>query len=228
MMDENGFSKKILTPVGGYCIRPKWSPEGNRILYLRGIYMGAIIATSIVDTNGNSFDIQIAPESRVFEGDSVFYNLQDSQWHSDGAHLFVWGNVGSSPSSPVLGEDTNAEIFLLDISTGQITGRLTRNHIDEAGFEISSDDTRIALVRGAYQTNRRIYLMSLSDTSAQPITLGNNDNWPRWSKDGTLIVFLKDENGDPNNVSYALYSLAMDSFQEKRISVLNANEPDAY
>jgi Tol biopolymer transport system component len=193
--------------------------------------MGAIIATSIVDTNGISFDIYLAPESRVFEGDSVFYNIGDSQWYQDGQHLYVWGSVEGPSASPVCGENSKGEIFLLQITTGHIVNRLSHNSVDECGFQICPDGSRILLTRGPYQTDRKIFLMRLSDTLAKSITSGKNDQWPRWSSDSKLIVFTKDENDDQFNDPYfsnRIYVLDMNSFKQKRISPLIANEPDIY
>ena len=234
IMNEDGSSKKTLTNVGAYCIRPRWNPQGDRILYLRGTYSGAIIATSIVDTNGvyyggSSFDIHIAPDSRVFEDDSIWYDTGDSQWYLDGQHLYVWGNIGGFPSIPVCGENTNGEIFLLEIATGKVVSRLTHNRVDECGFEMSPAGTQLLVVRGLYQTNRKIYLMHLDDPSLSAITTGKNDNLPRWSNDGSIIVFAKDINDDPYVENRKIFLVNPNQpLKETQVSSLKGDQPDIF
>ena len=229
MMNEDGSNKKVLTPVGGYCIRPKWSPKGDRILYLRGTYIGAIIATSIVDTNGNSVDvIDQRDQGLTYEGDSVFINpISGKDWAGDNNYLYIVGSVGKRYGEP--GYSQAIEIFRLEIITKKLVQRMTRNSIDESGCEISPTGTQIVFFQGPYQTDRKIYLMSVTDFVATPITTGKSDQWPRWSNDGKLIVYTKDVNDDPYTVEERIYLVnPTEPFKETRVSSLYAGQPDLF
>ncbi len=223
VMNSDGSGKRTITPVGGYAIRPRWSPTGDKILCFRGA-LGAIFATTIIDTNGRWFDVKISPKSKVFEGDSMFYNLCDVQWHPDGLHLYIWG-------IPVRREGATGEIFLLNISTGEVVKRVTRNKIDERGFEISPKNGDILIFLGPYQIDRKIYLLRSEDqyNTMQAITSGRNDDCPHWSNDGSLVVFTKDENDDPYNQSIRIY--IVDPYKpgsERRVSPIMGYDPDIF
>ena len=72
-------------------------------------------------------------------------------------------------------------------------------------------------------------MMSVLDGSSGAVTGGKNDNWPRWSRDGGIIVYTKDENDDPYNdpfFSNRIYYVETSLLREKRVSSLVANEPD--
>ena len=133
---------------------------------------------------------------------------------------------------PVCGEKPKGEIFLLNVGTGRTLNRLTRNTVDECGFEMSLEGNRIVFFRGPYQTNQRIYLISITDSVATPITNGKNDHWPRWCNDGKLIVYVKDEDDSPWNDPYfsnRIYVVKPEQpFKEMRISPLIANDPDLF
>jgi Tol biopolymer transport system component len=226
MMNENGSYKKNLTPVGGYCIRPRWSPQGDRLLYLRGTNLGAIISVSIVDTIGNSFDIKLSPESRVFGGDSVYYDISMVQWHADGKSLYVWGSVGVQP----IITGVKGDIFLMNISTGQVFQRLTFSKvIDEKELEINPKVTSIIFSRGPYTSERRIFLMNLTDSLATPISTGISDGLPRWSNDGKLVIFIKIENIFDPIFSTRIYLVNPNMpLKERRVSPLEASDASIF
>ena len=81
LIDSSGTTRRLLTPHGGFADDPDWRPQGDRVLYGRGGFFGGqfgtLIQTSIVDTLGQVTDFFVDPESRFFEGDSVFYALFD-------------------------------------------------------------------------------------------------------------------------------------------------------
>ena len=110
LVDSSGTSRQLLTQIGSFMDDPSWNPKGDRILYGRGGFfggqLGVIFQTTIVDTLGISTDFFIDPQSRFFEGDSVFYALfddgqnalYDAEWAPDGEHLYLTGLIGKRRS----------------------------------------------------------------------------------------------------------------------------------
>ena len=88
LMNADGTNKRILPLRSGSAYQPQWSPEGDRLLYMRGI-LGAVVAMGIIDTSGkNDHDFVISggepPHTPViFKNDSIWiysYASHDFQW----------------------------------------------------------------------------------------------------------------------------------------------------
>lgn len=191
LIDSSGTRRRVLTPVGEFVLFPRWSPKGDRILYLRGSF-GAIFNRSIVDTLGNSIDLHLDPDSRVFEGDSVFYDLSGAQWLPDGDHLAVVGTIGKRQDDPTIMPE-EVEIFRLEVSTGRVVERLTHNQIDERGFLLSPDGQRLVVVRRFVARDQRLYVMELDGAVLIPVTPGPSDGSPRWADDGRHLLYIKSQ-----------------------------------
>jgi len=221
MMNEDGTDKKVLTPVEEYCISPIWSPKGDHILYAAGSW-GVIFATSILDTSGNSFDIHIAPESKVFDGDSVWYDMGSSQWQSDDDHLYVWGNVGSTQLIPVVGENPAGEIFSFEISTGRTIARLTHDSVDEESFEVSPDGSEFLLPQ-----RTSISIFSFAAGLRLTIPIGQIGSLPHWSNVGRFIVVAKDADLTYSQ-NYEIWILDTFNSNEIQVPSIRGFDPDIF
>lgn len=242
VMDANGANKHVFQLNYGSAYRPKWSPEGDRILFMRGIYLGAIVAIGIIDATGgndrdfSTFDFTTGEgvTSQVFEGDSVWTYVVggDYQWGPTGNTIYGVAAIGKKPGrSYVLGSRDENEIFSFDSNTKSILKRLTRNQVDEGGFKLSPDGQYVAFVRGKYQESGFFHVLRLSDGNVQEISMPAYVNpvfW-NWSSDSRKIVFAMDENPDPYGVDFHLYTIAIDPPSEiKRLTSFQAQDPDLF
>ncbi len=201
LIDSSGTERRLLTDIGGFTDDPSWSPNGDRILYGRGGFLGGFLGilfqTSIVDTLGNSIDFFIDPQSRFFDGDSVFYALfddgqnalYDAEWAPDGEHLYLTGVIGKRRNDATV-TASDVEIFKAEIATGRVVERLTRNGVDETGFIVSPDGRRLLIPRGE-GSDFRIFLMNLPGDVALPLTTEPHENPPRWAADSRHILYEK-------------------------------------
>lgn len=241
VMDANGANKHVFQLNYGGAYRPQWSPEGDRILFLRGIYLGAIVALGIIDATGgndrdfSTFDFTTGEgvTSQVFEGDSVWTYVVggDYQWGPTGNTIYGVAAIGKKPGrSYVLGSRDENEIFSFDSNTKSILKRLTRNQVDEGGFKLSPDGQYIAFVRGQYQAPGFFYVLRLRDGNVQEVSMPAYVGSWNWSSDSRKIVFAMDEDPDPyRNPDFHLYAIAIDRPDEiKRLTSFQAQDPDLF
>ncbi|HLP61544.1 MAG TPA: hypothetical protein VK186_22075 [Candidatus Deferrimicrobium sp.] len=232
MMNEDGSHKKNLTVIGGYATRPKWSPKGDQLMYFRGTYLGAIIALAIVDTNGYSTDvIGISDMSLPFVSDKVYIGPSlGIDWAGSENFIYLYGSIGKRYGDP--GYTESLEIFRFDIAGKKLVERITYNTFNEGLVEISHVDNRLVFSKGVSQTNTKIFTMAFHDSVATELTSGPNDGKPKWSNDGSHIIYVKDEDNDTYNdseFSNRMYIVdPREPLKERRISPVVANDPDLF
>lgn len=87
--------------------------------------------------------------------------------------------------------------------------------------QISPDGKRIVYVRNFFDimTDRRrsnLWIINYDGTDHRPLTTGNaNDSWPRWSPDGTRLVYVSSNDGTTQ-----LYARWMDTGQTAKLTNL--------
>lgn len=188
-MYADGTHKVELTWPGiAYITNPQWSPRGDLV------YADPML---IVDTLGRGDFIPSNPTGtgwQLFEGDTVRLRRGNLRWHADGQHLYIGGivNHGYDKGGSHAAVDST-ELFLIDIHTGVITQRLTRNRIGEAAyvFEVSADGRQLLLSGVPMGTGACIGLMAMSDSSWTPVTGGPIDDSARWASDHETVVYAK-------------------------------------
>lgn len=98
-------------------------------------------------------------------------------------------------------------LFLLPLIAGEQSGRFTVGDIFDYEYvsdpQISPDGATIAYVRNFadIMTDKRysnIWMINFDGTNHRPLTSGNfNDNSPRWSPDGTQLIYISNRNDTP-------------------------------
>src|SRR5262249_8256064 len=89
--------------------------------------------------------------------------------------------------------------------------------------QISPDGTRVVYVRqfADLMSDRRcsnLWIINFDGTNNRPLTTGNyGDSQPRWSSDGTRIIYVSDRDGTPQ-----IYCRWMDTGQTARITNLQS------
>ena len=169
-----------------------WSPDGNRIAYLK------------IDANFERFecsienrDLQGGTPVRVLTSEKLCQNPQGFWWARDGR--FIFSLAESGPNS----NDSNLWQVRLDSRTGQPHDQPSRI-TNWSGFSFASptgtsDGKRLAFVKLNYQTN--VYLAELQNggnklTTPRRLTIDErSDNPTAWSRDSRFVVFWSNRNG---------------------------------
>lgn len=221
VMNEDGTNKHVLWQVRSAAKRPQWSPEGDRLLFMRSGALGVVFARGIVDANGqNDRDFMRSDEGQhIFEGDTVWFG-GDFQWGPTGQFIYATAQINEKN-----------EIFNLDSETGTVIERMTHNDIDEEGFRLSRDGKYATSKSGKYGYTNKFLVLSLEDGGLIEIPIDNTvDYFWNWSSDSKKIVFAKDENPDPyRNEDYYLYMVDIDEPTEiVKLTSFQAVNPDLF
>jgi Tol biopolymer transport system component len=182
MLDLDGLAARQLTQDAFENDYPVWSSDGSRLAFHKN---------SVPQGSGDVFVIDVA------SGDAVQITHDDRwigrpAWGRDDQVLYteVFGELPSSRGRPLWG------IFEVDMNSGALT-RLTDaiNHHDLAPqYNLERDQIVFVSTR---DTNREIYLMNPDGSEAVRLTeaLGY-EHKPRWSGDGSSVLFESDRSGD--------------------------------
>lgn len=170
--DYDGANAKQVTQHGSVSIKPKISPDGNKIAYLS--YKDRYPFLYVYDRRSGQ-SIQLSKE--------VGLNMAPA-WSPDGSELAM-----------ALSKDGNTEIYLRN-ADGSNPRRLTNNREGDTSPVFSPDGSRIAFVsdRGG---SPQIFVMGRDGGNATRLSFqGGNAFDPAWSPDGTQIAYVAERSGE--------------------------------
>jgi len=172
IMDYDGANVSYLTDSASIVLAPRFSPDGERVLY-------------------TSYESGF-PRIYVMNVGSVQRRVLESQ---DGQMSFAprFGPDGRTVVYSV-SRGGNTDLFRMDIGTGAST-RLTSAPSIETAPSFSPDGTRIVFESDRSGTPQ-LYIMAASGGEAQRISFGQGRyGTPVWSPRGDLIAFTKQSKG---------------------------------
>ncbi len=173
IMDYDGANVQFLTDSSAIVLAPRFSPDGQRILYTSfGSGFPRINVLDVANPAGQQ-QLQTAPGEMAFsprfsrDGRQVIYSL---------------ANGG------------NTDIYRSDLTTGQFT-RLTNTPAIETAPSFSPDGSQIVF-ESDRSGSQQLYIMSANGGEPQRISFGSGRyGTPVWSPRGDLIAFTKQESG---------------------------------
>ena len=172
IMDQDGANVQFLTDSNALVVTPRFSPQGDRIIY-------------------NSFEtgfpqiwlMDVATLRRQSLGEQPGTMTFSPRFAPDGRRAVF-----------SLAQDGNSDLYLLDTGSGQRT-RLTNAPSIETAPSFSPDGSRIVF-ESDRSGNQQLYVMSAGGGEAQRISFGpGRYGTPVWSPRGDLIAFTKQHQG---------------------------------
>lgn len=172
IMDQDGANVQYLTDAANLILSPRFSPNGNKVLFTS--YETGFPQIYMLDVNsGRRTQLQNAQGAMTFaprfspDGSSVIFSLE---------------------------RGGNSDIYLLNLSSGR-TQRLTTSPSIETAPSFSPDGSQIVFESdrsGAQQ----LYIMPASGGTPKRVSFGRgNYGTPVWSPRGDMIAFTKQSRG---------------------------------
>jgi hypothetical protein len=171
-LNVNGSGLTRLTSEGNN-ISPVWSPDGNRIAFIRVLSQSSGGTSDVFLMNADGSNV-----TRRTTG-GQYYSVT---WSPDGSKLAVDGPSG--------GDSLN--ISTMSVDAGGPGPTILKTNAASPSW--SPDGTRVAYARGTgYYEPSQIYLMNADGSNAHRATPDSAGwNWgPAWSPDGKKISFTR-------------------------------------
>ncbi len=176
VMEDDGTKRRRLTKTQKpmYNVDPRWSPDGERIVFVRWI-----------ENDQKSPELFIMNADGTNEQRLTDNNFSDEypSWSPDGTKLTFSSELNRS-----------LNVYVMDLATRDVT-QLTRHEgVESAFFPDWSPDGRQIVYERITDIGRNIYVMSADGTNQRPLldpkpVRGMQRFIPRWSADGKRIVF---------------------------------------
>ncbi|ETX15162.1 translocation protein TolB [Roseivivax halodurans JCM 10272] len=172
VMDYDGANVQYLTDSGAIVLAPRFSPDGNRVIYTS--YQTGSPRIHMLNVG----DVQ----SRVLPAQSGQMSFSP-RFTPNGQSLLYSATTGS-----------NTDIYRMDISSGS-TSAITSGPAIETAPSFSPDGSRIVFESDRSGT-QQLYVMPANGGEPQRISFGpGRYGTPVWSPRGDLIAFTKQNAG---------------------------------
>lgn len=206
---EKGDPRNIVQTPGDHERDPAWSPDGKSIAYFS-------------DASGE-YALHIAPQDG--RGEVKTFSLD-----KDG-HGFYFSPVWSPDGKKIAFTDNSWSLFWIDLETGKVTAVGQEYHIGPGPESTirpswSPDSKWITYTLNTQTLFRRIYLYSVEENKAYPITDGLSDaSNPAFDKNGKYLYFFASTDAGPVKHWFAMSSADMEMTNSAYMVVLPKGEP---
>jgi len=203
-----------LTNQPGRQVIPRWSPDGNRVVYNSD--QTGNWEVFVMDADGTN-------QQQITNNPAMDYY---TAWSPDGTTIAFGSDRDGNRSR-------EAAIYLMD-PDGTNVRRVTRLHAMDAVPAFSPDGTKLTYVdsvcdRGGCGPSH-VYISNLDGTGVRRLTQGNNNDWnPVFSPDGSKVAFMTTPISDlfRGTVQYDIYTVNVDGTGVQNITGPNATSEAA-
>ncbi len=184
-----GEKNQIYMPSSGDLLHTKWSPVGDKIVYVYFPQPGIGDVCTIDIDGSNQFcltpdqDFDVLGPSYSPDGSKIVY----------GSHIHDPYDIG--------------DLWIMDANGGNKV-QLTDDREYQSGPSVSPDGTKIAYSSGLWP-NAHIWVMDVANpNNKEQLTFGSGfEAEPSWSPDGRKIAFVS--HGVNNNINWNIYEMTL-------------------
>ncbi len=172
-----------------------FAPSGDRVIYT--VYDELLYSSSIEAINLNGTQKELIPER--WTGQNIFSPQQPRYGGQFGQKVVFIATTDKRQTT---------QVFLLDLSQtagGEVVRQLTDDDDEYTNPALSPDGNKIAVVRRVTNTaNPTVDIVSIDVNTGGKVPITNDgqsytESTPRWSKDGSQIIFSAVPSNDPGN-----------------------------
>ena len=192
-LSADGRSRKVIlaVPSGAVARDPAWSPDGKQVVYAYTppltVSRGASPALMLPVTDLNLLDVATGSTRQLLVHDREGGAYDRPTWSPDGRTIYA-NHVAPILDGSVV-RDTIEEVVRIAVGSGLATPEVVvREGFDAA---LSPDGRYLAWVRRTID-GRAIEVGKNDGLGARTVvspTLADNASWPRFSRDGSKLVF---------------------------------------
>jgi TolB protein len=199
MADYDGENVRQLTHNASINISPRWSPDGNKVMFT-SYKLGSPVLYERIITTGRERAISKSKGINI-----------GGRWSPDGTKIAL-----------TLSVDRNPELYILNTKTKK-RKRVTRNHGIDVSPSWSPDGKRLVYVSDI-AGNPHIYMLNSNGGIPKRLTYkGKYNATPVWSPDGTRIAYSRMRDGKFN-----IWSMRTDGSDERQLTFTGNNESPSW
>ncbi|MBY0491819.1 MAG: serine/threonine-protein kinase [Gemmatimonadaceae bacterium] len=179
VLDLRSRSRRVIA-TGGQNIRPSWSPDGHRILYVTD----AGVAERLADAS--------APPTLVLANAKLGTNNVADAAYAPGGRILIRTYPGNPPTTARPFGSTSRDIFVVDpaapVGAPDRVRPIAASAANETYPRLSPNGRWIAFQSGE-MTTPQVYVMRFPDGGDRLRVSTKRGNTPEWTSDGTRLVF---------------------------------------
>ena len=184
---SDGKASYRLTSGADMETNPKWSPDGARLAYKMAPIGDYPLTREYFMTFPNGFN------SPVIQGWDGPQSIQMSDWSPDGKLITYTAEAVSSSS----GEPKVSYLAVVgDINGGSLVKLSGGRTLGDRGPVFSPDGRRIAFWSWDLSYRATLWVVNTDGTNLRQLTYAGFDMYPRWSPDGSKLLFESSRSGN--------------------------------
>jgi len=160
---------------------PTWSPDGTRIAFVRGDATSQELV--LMDADGSDTH-QLSTGAYTAIGGGMEHGTEGLAWSPDGSRILF--SAGTGTDTPT---EQDRSLYVVDVASGAPERLVAGGSPIVYGGVWSPSGTRIAYLRGPASAYPNLFVANADGTGEQRVATAISWYTPRWSPDGTSIVF---------------------------------------